>query len=68
MRLQDSTVTNNPKVVIEEVLNSLKRQHNAEDGELYDYTKHLILHLPQLYNRTQRRDVHRTPFPILELD
>ena len=68
VRLQDGTVTNNPKVVIEEVLTSFKSQHNAEDAELSDYTKHLISHLPQLYNRAQRCDVHRTPFTIRELD
>ena len=68
VRLQDGTLTNDPKVVIEEVLNSFKRQQNAEDGELSDYTKHLISHLPQVYNRAQQRDVHRTPFTIRELD
>ena len=36
VRLQDGTVTTNPKEVIEEVLNSFKRQHNAGDGELSD--------------------------------
>ena len=34
VRLQDGTVTNNAKVVPEEVLNSFLRQHNTEDGEL----------------------------------
>ena len=29
---------------------------------------HTISHLPKLYPRTQRRDVHCTPFTILELD
>ena len=28
----------------------------------------LISHLLKLYNRTQRRDMHRTPFAIRELD
>ena len=28
----------------------------------------LISHLPKLYNPTQRRDMHRTPFTIRELD
>ena len=67
VRLQDGTVTNDPKVVIEEVLNSFKRQDNAEDRELSDYTKQLISHLPKLYNREQRRHVHRTLFTIPEL-
>ena len=40
----DRTETNNPKVVTGEVLNSFKRQHNAEDGELSDYNKNLISH------------------------
>ena len=61
-------VTNEPRVVIEEVLNSFKRRHNAEHGESSNYTKNLISHLPKLYNRTQRRDVHRTPFTMRELD
>ena len=65
--LQDSTVTNDPKVVLEEVLNSFLRQHNTEDGELSAYTEELISHLPTLYNWTQRRDMHRTPFTIREL-
>ena len=30
VRLQDSTVSNDPKVVLEEVLNSFQRQHNTE--------------------------------------
>ena len=68
VRLQDSTVTNDPKVVLEEVLNSFLRQHNTEDGELLAYTEELISHLPKLYNKTQRRDMHRTPFTIRELD
>ena len=68
VRLQDSTVSNDHKVVIEEVLNSFKRQHNAEDGELSDYTRHLGSHLAQLYNQTQRRDMHHTPFIIWEQD
>ena len=68
MRLQDDTATNDAKVVIEEPFNRFKCQHNADDGEPSDYTKHLISHLPKLYNRTQRCDVHRTPFTIRELD
>ena len=61
-------MTNDCKVVIEEVLNNFKRQHNAEDGELSDYTIHLISHLPKLYNWTQRHGIHRTPFTIREID
>ena len=61
-------VTNDSKVVLKEVLNSFLRQHNTEDGELSAYTEELISHLPKLYNRTQRRDMHRTPFTIRELD
>ena len=68
VHLQDGTVTNDPKVVLEEVLNSFLRQHNTEDGELSAYTENLISHLPKLYNPTQRRDMHRTPFTIRELD
>ena len=68
VRLQDGTVTNNPKVVLEKVLNSFLRQHNTEEGELSAYTEELISHLPKLYNRTQQRDMHRTPFTIRELD
>ena len=68
VRLQDGTVTNDPKVVPEEVLNSLLRQHNTEDGELSAYMEEPISQLPKLYNQTQRRDMHRTPFTIRELD
>ena len=68
VRLQDGTVTNDPKVVLEEVLNSFLRQHDTEDGELSAYTEELISHLPKLYNRTQRRDMQRTPLTIRELD
>ena len=68
VRLQDGTVTNDPKVVLEEGLNSFLCQHNTEDGELSAYTEELISHLPRLYNRTQRRDMHRAPFTIQELD
>ena len=67
VRLQDGTVTRDPKVVLEEVLNSFLRQHNTEDGKLSEYTEELISHLPKLYNRTQRRDMPRTPFTIQEL-
>ena len=55
-------------MVLGEVLNSFLRQHNTEEGELSAYTEELISHLPKLYNRTQRRDMHRTPFTIRELD
>ena len=68
VRLQNGKVTNDPKVVLKEVLNSFLRQHNTEDGELSGYTEELISHLPKLYNETQRRDMHRTPFTIGELD
>ena len=53
IRLQDGTVTNDPKVVLEEVLNSFLRQHNTENGELSAYTEELISHLLKLYNQTQ---------------
>ena len=68
VRLQDGTVTNDPKVVLEKVLNSFLRRHNTEDGELSAYTEELISHVRKLYNQTQRRDMHRTPFTIRELD
>ena len=68
VRLQDSRVTNDLKVVLEEVLNSFQRQHNIEDGELSAYTEELISHLPKLYNLSQQRDMHRTPFTVPELD
>ena len=68
VRLQDGTVTNHPEVVLEEVLNSFQRQHSTEDGEVSAYTEELISHLPKHYNRTQRQDMHRTPFTIRELD
>ena len=68
MRLQNNTVTNDPKLVLEEVLNSFQRQHNTEDEELSAYTKELISHLPRLYNLTQRRDMRGTPFTMRELD
>ena len=58
VRLQNGTVNNDAKVVLEEVLNSFLRQHNTEDGELSAYTEELISHLPKLYNLTQRRDMH----------
>ena len=61
-------MTNSSNEIIEEVLNSFKCQHNAEDRESSDYTKNLISHLPPLYNRTQRRKMHRTPFTIRGLD
>ena len=57
VRLQDSTVTKDPKVVLEEVVNSFQRQHNTKDEELSAYTEEMISHLPKLYNRTQRRDM-----------
>ena len=68
VHLQDGTVTNDPKVVREEVLESFLRQHNTEDCELSAYTEELILHLPKLYNQTQQRDMHRTPLTIRELN
>ena len=58
VRLQDGTVTNDPKVVLEKVLSSFKRQHNTKDGELSAHPEELISHLPELYIRTQRRDMH----------
>ena len=61
-------MTNDPKVVLEEVLNSFQRQHNTEDEQLSAYTEELISHLPKLYNPTQGRDMHCTPFTLRELD
>ena len=37
--LQDGAVTIDPKVVLEEVLNSLQRGQNTEDEELSAYTE-----------------------------
>ena len=68
VRLQNCTVTKDPKVVLEEVLDSFQRPHNTEDEELSEYKEELISHLPQLCKRSQRRDEHRTPFTIRELD
>ena len=68
VHLQDGKVANDPKVVLEEVLNSFLRQHNTEDGELSADMEELISHLPKLYNRTQRLNMHRTPFTIREID
>ena len=68
VRLQDGTVTNDSKVFLEEVLHSFLRQHNTEDGELSAYTEELILHLPKIYNRTQRPDMHRTLFTVRKLN
>ena len=48
-----SSAFNNPKVVLEEVLNTFQRQRNTEDEELSASTDDLISHLPKLYNRTQ---------------
>ena len=48
VHLQDGAVTNDSKVVIGEMLNSFGHQHNTEEGERSDYSKHLISHLPQL--------------------
>ena len=64
VRLQEGTVTNDPKVVLGEILNSFQRQHNTEDKELSAYTEELISHLPKLYNPTLQRDMHRTSFTI----
>ena len=65
--LKEGTVTNDPKVGLEEVLNSFQRRHNTEDSELSAFTEELISHSPKLYNRAQRRDMHRTLFTIREL-
>ena len=61
-------MTNDPKVVLEEVLNSFASQHNTEDEELSAYTEKLISHLTKFYNQTHRRDMNRAPFTIRELD
>ena len=55
-------------MVLEEVFNSFHRQHNTDDEELSAYTEELISHLPNPYNRTQRRDMHRTPLTIPDVD
>ena len=55
-------------------LTSPPEQHDrkTEGPKVTDCTafndKELISHLPKLYNRTQRRDMHRTPFTIRELN
>ena len=68
VRLQNSTVINDPKVVPEKVLNSFQRQHNTEEEELSVYTEELISHFPKRHHRTLRQDMHRTLFTIRELD
>ena len=68
VRLQDGTLTNDPKVVLEEVVNSFQRQHNTEDGDLSAHTEEWISHFPKLYNQTQPRDMRQTPFTILKFD
>ena len=60
VRLQSGTVTNHPKMVLEEVVKSFQREHNTEEEELSAYTEELISHLQKLYNRTQRRDMHQS--------
>ena len=52
VRVQDCTVTNDPNVVMEEVLNGFERQQNTEEGELSAYTNKLTSDLPTLYNFT----------------
>ena len=59
---------NDPNVVIEDVLNSFKRQHDMEDVELSAYTKEVISHPRTIYTRAQQRDMHRTPFTIREVN
>ena len=68
LRPQNGTVTNDPKVVLEEVPNSFQHQHGTEDAKLSASTEELISHMPKLYNRTQRRNMHRTRFIIRDLD
>ena len=68
VRLQKGTVTNDPRVVLEEVLSIFQRQNHTEDEKLSAYTEELISHLPKLYNRTQRQDMHHIPFTIREVD
>ena len=68
VRLQDGSISNDPGIVMVEVLQSFRRQQNTADRKLSNYTKELISHVPQLYNRTQRRDMHRIPFTMRELD
>ena len=60
VRLEDGTVTNDPRVAVREVLHSFKREHNAEDGELSDYTKNLISHLAKTIqpDATRRHTAH----------
>ena len=68
VRLQNKTVNNDPEVVLEEVPNSLQHQQKNEDEKLSAYTEEFLSHLPKVYNRTQRQDMHHTPFTIRELD
>ena len=53
VRLQNSTVTNDPKVVLKDVLKSFQRQRNTEDEEL------LLSHLPKLETCTAPRSPFR---------
>ena len=43
-------------------------ESNKADRELSAYTKERILHLLQLYNGAQRRNMHCAPFTTRELD
>ena len=46
--------SSDPEIVMEEELKSFRHQQTTADGEQWDYTKVLISHLPQLYNRSQK--------------
>ena len=66
-RLQCGRVTGKKKVVLEEVAQSFRRQHNQGQQELSGITRRMVRALPRVFTAEQSEDIHRSRVTLGEL-
>ena len=67
VRLQDGRVTGNNREVLEEVAQSLRRQHNQGQQELSGITRRMVRALPRVFTAEQSEDIHRSRVTLGEV-
>ena len=67
VRLQCGRVTGNKREVLEEVVQSFKRQHNQGQQELRGITRRMVRALPRVFTAEQSDDIHRSRVTLGEI-
>ena len=67
VRLQDGRVTGNKREVLEEVAQSLRRQHNQGQQELSGITQRMVRALLRVFTAEQRGEIHRSSVTMGEI-